>query len=121
MSRKSSLLALAVGAACCFGVSKASAQFLPGNVWPNPGLSTAAAPGVDQVYSYYNGTYSSGGPYQPNATGDTNPRPAGWHRGGADFGTTTTPSFCFYNTPGVGGGTPATAGTAGEGNAPPGN
>jgi hypothetical protein len=67
---------------------------------------------VDQVYSYYNGTYASGGPYVPNTTGDTNPRPNGWHRGGGDFGVTTTPSFSFYNTPGN---------AAGEGTAPPGN
>jgi hypothetical protein len=112
MSRKTSILTLAVGGVCFFGVSKASAQFLAGNVWPNPGLNVLAAPGVDQVYSYYNGTYSSGGPYQPNTVGDTNPRPAGWHRGNNDFGVLTAPSFCFYNTPGN---------TAGEGTAPPGN
>jgi hypothetical protein len=117
MLRKTSILTLAMGGVCCFGVSKASAadSFLPGNVWPNPALNVLAAPGVDQVYSYYNGTYSTGGPYVPNATGDTNPRPNGWHRGNSDFGVTTTPSFCFYNTPGPSGG------IAGEGNAPPGN
>jgi hypothetical protein len=112
MSRKTRILTLALGGACCFGVSKASAQFLPGNEWPNPGLSTPAAPGVDQVYSYYNGTHPSGGPYVPNVTGDSNPRPDGWHRGGADFGTTSTPSFCYYETPGN---------IAGEGTAPAGN
>jgi hypothetical protein len=104
MSRKTRVLTLALGGICCFGVSRASAQFLPGNVWPNADLSVAAPTGVDQVYSYYNSPY-----YTPNATGDTNPRPAGWHRGGGDFGVTTTPSFCFYNTPGN---------AAGEGIAP---
>jgi hypothetical protein len=106
MSRKTNLLTLAIGGACCFGVSKASAQFLPGNVWPNPDLSVAAAPGVDQVYSYYNVPY-----YTPNATGDTNPRPNGWHRGGGDFGTTSAPAYCFYNTP---------TDSAGEGTTPSG-
>jgi hypothetical protein len=88
-------------------MASAADSFLPGNVWPNPALNTPAAPGVDQVYSYYNTPY-----YTPNATGDTNPRPSGWHRGGSDFGTTSAPSFCFYNTAGN---------TAGEGNAPAGN
>jgi hypothetical protein len=90
-------------------MSKASATdtFLPGNVWPNPDLSVAAPAGVDQVYSFYNTPF-----YTPNAVGDTNPRPNGWHRGGGDFGTTTTPQFLFYNTPGN---------SAGEGIAPPGN
>jgi hypothetical protein len=113
MSRKTRVLTLALGGICCFGVSMASAanNFQQPNVWPNPDLSVAATPGVDQVYSYYNGTYSTGGAYVPNATGDTNPRPDGWHRGNSDFGVTTTPSFCFYNTLGN---------TAGEGNAPPG-
>jgi hypothetical protein len=107
MSRKKLILSLSVIGACGLGVSRASAQFLPGNVWPNPGLSTPAAPGVDQVYSFYNTPF-----YTPNVVGDTNPRPDGWHRGGSDFGVTTTPSFCFYNTPGN---------IAGEGTAPPGN
>jgi hypothetical protein len=92
-----------------FAVSNASAQntFLPGNVWPNPDLSTAAPAGVDQVYSFYNTPPSS-----PNIVGDTNIRPNGWHRGGGDFGTTTTPQFTFYNTPsGVEGTAPS--GTAG--------
>ena len=106
MSRKTRILTLALGGICCFGVSKASAQIQSGNVWPNPDLSTAAPPGVDQVYSLYNTPPSS-----PNVTGDSNPRPNGWHRGGGDFGTTTTPAFCFYNTPGN---------AAGEGTAPPG-
>jgi hypothetical protein len=112
MSRKTRILSLSIICAGAFMVSSASAQFLPGNVWPNPGLSTLAAPGVDQVYSYYNGTYSTGGAYMPNTTGDTNPRPDGWHRGNSDFGVQTAPSFCFYNTPGN---------SAGEGTAPAGN
>ena len=99
MSRKTRVLTLALGGICCFGVSRASADsFLPGNVWPNADLSVAATPGVDQVYG-------------PNVTGDANPRPDGWHRGGSDFGVTTTPSFCFYNT---------TSNTASEGVAPAG-
>jgi hypothetical protein len=103
MSRKTRILSLSLICACGFVVSSASAQFLAGNVWPNPDFSTAAAPGVDQVYSYYNTPF-----YTPNATGDTNPRPDGWHRGGGDFGVTTAPSYCFYNTPGnaAGEGTP---------------
>src|ERR1700722_8028191 len=103
MSRKKLILSLSVIGACGLGVSRASAQFLPGNVWPNPGLSTPAAPGVDQVYSYYNTPF-----YTPNATGDTNPRPDGWHRGGVDFGTITAPEITQYNTPGnsAGEGTP---------------
>ncbi|HWB55208.1 MAG TPA: hypothetical protein VG722_13485, partial [Tepidisphaeraceae bacterium] len=90
-------MSLTLAGACGLAVSSAPAQLLPGNVWPNPDLSTAAPAGVDQVYSYYNGTYSSGGPYVPNATGDTNPRPDGWHRGGVDFATTSTPQMLFYN------------------------
>jgi hypothetical protein len=112
MSRTTRILSLSLISVCALGARNAFAQFLPGNVWPNPGLSTAAPAGVDQVYSYYNGTYPSGGPYVPSATGDTNPRPDGWHRGGGDFGTTTAPAFCFYNTPGN---------AAGEGTSPPGN
>jgi hypothetical protein len=107
MSRTKLILSLSVMGVSGLGASRASAQFLPGNVWPNPGLSTPAAPGVDQVYSFYNTPF-----YTPNAVGDTNPRPDGWHRGGSDFGTTTTPQFTFYNTPGN---------SAGEGTAPPGN
>jgi hypothetical protein len=107
MTRNTRIFSLSIIGACGFAISSASAQFLPGNVWPNPDLSVPAAPGVDQVYSYYNVPF-----YTPNATGDTNPRPDGWHRGGSDFGVTTTPSFCFYNTPGN---------IAGEGTAPPGN
>ena len=99
MARKTTILALALGATCSFGASKASAQFLPGNIWPNPGLNTLAAPGVDQVYG-------------PNAVGDTNPRPAGWHRGNGDFAVQTAPNFNFYNTPGN---------SAGEGTAPAGS
>jgi hypothetical protein len=128
MLRKASILTLALGGVCCFGVSNASAQFLPGNVWPNPDLSVAATPGIDQVFSYYNGgavgsgnpSLANGGTYQPYTSGDTNPRPAGWHRGGNfDFGTTTTPSYDFYNTPGAGAGPPpGLGGSAGEGNAP---
>ena len=84
MSRKTSIaLSIALSG---LGVSRASAQiFQPGNFWPNPDLSVAAAPGVDQVYSAYNTPF-----YTPNVTGDTNPRPNGWHRGGNDFGVTTT-------------------------------
>ncbi|MGD0767557.1 MAG: hypothetical protein ABSB42_04960 [Tepidisphaeraceae bacterium] len=120
MSRKTCVLTLAVGGVCCFGVSKASAQntFLPGNVWPNPDLSTSVVSsgelnGVDQIYSYYNGTPAQWGTI-PNTVGDANPRPAGWHRGGGDFGVQTAPNFCLYNTPGnsAGEGT-APAGTAG--------
>jgi len=98
MSRKAIILSLSFAAMCSFTASKASAQLLAGNVWPNPTLETAAPAGVDQVYSYYNGTYASGGAYVPNATGDTNARPDGWHRGGSDFGTTTAPAFCFWDT-----------------------
>jgi hypothetical protein len=107
MSRKSRILGLSLVGVCGFAVSQASAQFLPGNVWPNPDLSTPAAPGVDQVYSYYNTPY-----YTPNATGDSNPRPDGWHRGNGDFGVTGTPQYNFYNTPGN---------IAGEGTAPAGS
>jgi hypothetical protein len=107
MTRKSLPLAFGFVGLSLFAVRGASAQFLPGNAWPNPGLSTAAPAGIDQVYSFYNVPF-----YTPNATGDTNPRPNGWHRGGGDFGVTTTPNFCFYNTPGN---------SAGEGTAPPGN
>jgi hypothetical protein len=109
MSRKKSILTLAVGGVCCFGVSKASAQFLANNVWPNPDLSVAAPPGVDQVYSYYNAPTTA--PHVPNVVGDTNPRPQGWHRGGGDFGVTGTPQFTFYNTP---------TNSAGEGQTPAG-
>lgn len=112
MSVNTRIAVLSLAVVGCFGTGRALGQFLQGNVWPNPGLSTPAPAGVDQVYSYYNGTYSSGGPYVPNATGDTNPRPNGWHRGGGDFGVTTTPALSFYNTPGN---------AAGEGTAPPGN
>jgi len=111
MTRKAFLLGLSIVGASVLGIRGASAQIQAGNVWPNADLSTAAPAGVDQVYSYYNGTYPSGGPYQPSTTGDTNPRPDGWHRGGSDFGTTSAPQFCFYNTPGN---------SAGEGTAPPG-
>jgi hypothetical protein len=107
MTRKALLLSISFAGVTLLGVRGASAQFLAGNVWPNPGLSTVAPAGVDQVYSYYNNPY-----YTPNATGDTNPRPNGWHRGGGDFGTTTTPAFCFYNSP---------ANAQGEGTAPAGN
>jgi hypothetical protein len=106
MTRKAFLLGLSIVGVSVLGTRGASAQFQPGNVWPNPGLSTAAPAGVDQVYSYYNS------PPGPNVTGDSNPRPNGWHRGGSDFGVTTAPNFCFYNTPGN---------SAGEGTAPPGN
>jgi hypothetical protein len=107
MKRETRILCLAIAGIGSFAVSNASAQFLPGNVWPNPDLSVAAPPGVDQVYSFYNTPPSS-----PNIVGDTNIRPNGWHRGGGDFGTTTTPQFCFYNTPsGVEGNAPS--GTAG--------
>lgn len=97
MMRNTTVLGLALLGVSALMAASAQAQIQPGNVWPNPDLSTAAAPGVDQVYSYYNGTYSSGGAYVPNATGDTNPRPDGWHRGGVDFATTTTPEMLFYN------------------------
>jgi hypothetical protein len=106
MTRKAFLLGLSFAGVSLYGIHGASAQFLPGNVWPNPGLSTVAPAGVDQVYSFYNN------PAGPNVTGDTNPRPNGWHRGNGDFGVTTAPQFCFYNTPGN---------SAGEGAAPPGN
>ncbi len=128
MSRKTSVLALAVGGICCFGVSKASAQFLPGNVWPNPDLSDSVqssqpthvngfgnmdeANGVDQIYSYYNAPTTM--PHMPSTVGDANPRPNGWHRGGGDYGVTSTPQFCFYNTPN---GSPV---NGAEGNAPAG-
>ncbi len=107
MSRKSRILGLSLVGVCGFAVSQASAQFLPGNVWPNSDLSTQAAPGVDQVFSFFNTP-----PGSPNLTGDSNPRPDGWHRGNGDFGVTTTPQFCFYNTPGN---------TANEGLAPAGS
>jgi hypothetical protein len=100
MSVKTRIAVLSLAVVSCFGAGRALGQLLPGNVWPNPVLSTPSPAGVDQVYSYYNGTYSSGGPYVPNVTGDSNPSPNGWHRGGSDFGVTTLPSFCFYNTPG---------------------
>jgi len=122
-------LTLAIGGVCCFGVSKASAQFLAGNVWPNPDLSQSVQTsqtghvdtfgnpdelnGVDQIYSYYDGTSAQYGTMN-NTTGDANPRPNGWHRGGGDFGVTTTPQFCFYNTPN------GSAVNGAEGNAPPG-
>ncbi|HEX4054276.1 MAG TPA: PEP-CTERM sorting domain-containing protein [Tepidisphaeraceae bacterium] len=106
MTRKVQVLSLSLAGACGLIASRASAQFLAGNVWPNPDLSVAAAPGVDQVYSYYNTPY-----YTPNTVGDTNPRPDGWHRGGGDFATTSTPELTFYNTPGN---------SAGEGTAPAG-
>ena len=109
MSVKTRIAVLSLAVVSSLSAGRAFGQLLPGNVWPNSTLSTPAAAGVDQVYSYYNGTYSSGGAYVPNATGDTNPRPSGWHRGGSDFGVTTTPSYCFYNTP---------ANAAGEGTAP---
>jgi len=106
MSRKVCILTLAASGVCCFGVSKASAgnSFLPGNVWPNPDLSTSVVSsgelnGVDQIYSYYNGTPAQWGTI-PNTVGDANIRPAGWHRGGGDFGVQTAPNYCFYNTPG---------------------
>jgi hypothetical protein len=129
MSRKISVLTLAVGGVCCFGVSKASAQFLAGNVWPNPDLSQSVQTsqtshvdsfgnkdelnGVDQIYSYYDGTSAQYGTMN-NTVGDANPRPNGWHRGGGDFGVTTTPQFCFYNTPN------GSAVNGAEGNAPAG-
>ncbi|HEY1684992.1 MAG TPA: hypothetical protein VGG19_09530 [Tepidisphaeraceae bacterium] len=93
---KKAILSLSVMGMTALMAANASAQIQAGNVWPNPDLSVAAPAGVDQVYSYYNGTYSSGGTYVPNATGDTNPRPDGWHRGGVDFGTLTTPEMLFY-------------------------
>jgi hypothetical protein len=107
MSRKMQVLSLSIAGVCGVAASSAFAQMIqPGNVWPNADLSVAAPPGVDQVYSYYNTPF-----YTPNAVGDTNPRPDGWHRGGGDFATTTTPQFLFYNTPGD---------SAGEGTAPAG-
>jgi hypothetical protein len=104
MSRKTRILSLAMVCAGGFMVSSASAQILPGNVWPNSDLSTAAPAGIDQVYSFFNSNdggvtppLSSGGTYQPYLTGDTNPRPMGWHRGNGDFGTTSAPTYDFYN------------------------
>jgi hypothetical protein len=107
MSRKSRILGLSLVGVGGFAVSQASAQFLAGNVWPNSDLSTPAAPGVDQVFNFFNTP-----PGSPNLTGDSNPRPDGWHRGNNDFGVTTAPQFCFYNTPGN---------SAGEGTAPAGS
>jgi len=98
MSKTTRILSLSLISVCALGARSAFAQLLPGNVWPNPTLETAAAPGVDQVYSYYNGTHPTGGPYVPNATGDTNPRPDGWHRGNGDFGVTGAPAYCFWDT-----------------------
>jgi hypothetical protein len=107
MSRKSRILALALAGVGCFWVSSASAAVLTGNVWPNPTLETAAAPGIDQVYSYYNSndggvtpSLANGGVYQPYLTGDTNSRPLGWHRGNGDFGTIapTGPTYTFWNS-----------------------
>jgi len=114
MLRKASILTLAIAGVCCLGASKASASVLPGNVWPNPTLETAAPAGIDQVYSYYNSndggvtpSQANGGPYQPYLAGDTNPRPNGWHRGNGDFGVTTTPTYTFWNsTPPVTGQSP---------------
>ncbi len=54
MTRKTWILSLSLAGVCGFVASNASAALLPGNVWPNPTLETAAAPGIDQVYSYYN-------------------------------------------------------------------
>jgi len=108
------LLALSL-AVSGFAASAASAQFLPGNAWPNADLSAAAPAGVDQVYSFYNN------PPGPNVTGDTNPRPNGWHRGGSDFGVTTTPNFCFYNTASNSAGEGATPSPTPDGNAGGGN
>jgi hypothetical protein len=107
MMRKAFLLSLSFAGVSLLGARGASAQFLANNFWPNPGLSTLAPAGIDQVYSFYNTPF-----YTPNATGDTNPRPNGWHRGAGDFGVTSTPTYDFYNTPGN---------SASEGTAPPGN
>lgn len=102
MSRKSLILSLSLIGASALLANSASAQIQAGNIWPNPDLSTAAPVGIDQVYSYYNGTTGNpseaqGGTYQPYTSGDTNPRPDGWHRGNGDFGVTTAPNYCFYN------------------------
>lgn len=101
MSKITRILGLSLFCACGLAVGSASAQILPGNVWPNPDFSTVAPAGIDQVYSYYNGSPSeaTGGTYQPYTSGDTNIRPEGWHRGNGDFGVTTTPTYCFYDTP----------------------
>src|ERR1700722_3384536 len=97
MMRKALLLSISFAGVSLLGVRGASAQFLANNFWPNPGLNTLAPPGIDQVYSYYNSPPPT---YTPYTSGDTNPRPAGWHRGGGDFGVTSTHTYDFYNTAG---------------------
>jgi hypothetical protein len=101
MSRKLSILGLSLASVCGLALGSASASVLPGNIWPNPTLETAAPAGIDQVYSYYNGVgggLSGGGTYTPYTSGDTNPRPNGWHRGNGDFGTTSTPNYTFWDS-----------------------
>jgi hypothetical protein len=97
MSRKTRVLTLALGGICCFGVSKASAQFLDGNVWPNSDLSIPAPPGPDYNNNPAIGDVGDAYPGAPLGSGDTNPRPLGWHRGGVDFGTQAAPEMTFWN------------------------
>ena len=105
MSVKTRIAVLSLAVASCFGAGRTSASVLPGNIWPNSNLETAAPAGIDQVYSYYNSndggvtpSLSNGGVYQPYLVGDTNARPDGWHRGNGYFGTTTPPSYTFWNS-----------------------
>jgi hypothetical protein len=82
MSRKTIILSLSVAAVSGFAATRASAQLLPGNVWPNP---TFTAQGVSPDPQY--------------GSEDPNPRPDTWHRGGSDFGISVAPAFCFWNPP----------------------
>jgi len=78
MSRKTLVLGLSVIGVCSFAVSQASAQILPGNFFPNP---TLEAPGIG-----------------PDVGGSTLPRPDQWNLGGADFGSTSSPTIDFYDS-----------------------
>ncbi|HEY1923491.1 MAG TPA: PEP-CTERM sorting domain-containing protein [Tepidisphaeraceae bacterium] len=78
MSRKSQILGLSLVGICGFAVSSASAQLLPGNIWPNSDLETPAS--------------------GPDIGGSTAPRPAGWNLGGNDYGTTGTPVVDIYDS-----------------------
>jgi hypothetical protein len=86
MSRKACVLTLAVGGVCGFAVSSASAQLLPGNVWPNSEMVNPAPAGPDPVEMLWG----------PSAS-DSNPRPDGWHRGGSDWGVQTVPQYCLWD------------------------